>query len=166
MTTDLSKIRQSLKNCEEVELPYTFPPKCWIKYITIKGEDEAFYEGGQYLGMGDHKILLLNKGKRLTAATCIRSDDGDILYKSRFFIDTHKTDECKIKQGELEKMVSQQQRVIQKVSEQLKLVEDKNHQTQSDYYDLLSTLETKDRDIQDLMVREKKYKLILSQYIR
>ena len=166
MTTDLSKIRQSLKHCEEVELPYPFLKKCWIKYITIKGEDEAFYEGGHYLGMGDHKIFLLNKGKRLTAPTCVRSDDGHILYKSRFFIDTQKTDECQIKQGELDKVVKAQQKVIQKMSEQLKLVEDKNHQTQADYYDLLSTLETKDTDIQELRTREKKYKLILSQYVR
>ena len=65
MTTDISKIRVSLNNCEEVPLPYKFPYKCWIKYITIKGEDEAFYEGGQYVGMGDHKIFIINKGKRL-----------------------------------------------------------------------------------------------------
>ena len=50
MSTDLSIIRESLKHCEEVTLPYKFPPKCWIKYITIKGEDEAFYEGGIYMG--------------------------------------------------------------------------------------------------------------------
>ena len=94
MTTDISRIRQSLKECEEVTRPYKFPYKCWIKYITIKGEDEAFYEGGQYVGMGDHKIFLINKGKRLCAPTCVRSDDGDILYKSRFFIDSKKTADC------------------------------------------------------------------------
>jgi hypothetical protein len=165
MSTDLSKIRVSLKNCEEVSLPYKFTPKCWIKYITIKGEDEAFYEGGQYLGMGDHKIFLMNKGKRLTAPTCIRSDDGEVLYTSRFFIDQSK-DECSKKKEELEKVVTQQQRVIQKMSEQLKLLEDKNHQTQCDYYDLISTIDTKDKEIESLLIKEKKYKLILSQYIR
>jgi len=165
MSTDLSKIRESLKNCEEVTLPYKFPPKCWIKYITIKGEDEAFYEGGHYLGMGDHKMFLINKGQRLTAPTRIRSDDGEILYTSRFFIDQSK-DECSQKKEELEKVVIQQQRVIQKMSEQLKLVEDKNHQTQCDYYDLISTIEEKDKEIEGHRIKEKKYKLILSQYIK
>jgi len=165
MSTDLSKIRESLKNCEEVTLPYKFPPKCWIKYITIKGEDEAFYEGGQYLGMGDHKMFLINKGQRLTAPTRIRSDDGEILYTSRFFIDQSK-DECSQKKEELEKVVIQQQRIIQKMSEQLKIVEDKNHQTQCDYYDVVSTLEEKDKEIEAMLIKEKKYKLILSQYIK
>jgi hypothetical protein len=166
MSTDLSKIRESLKDCEEVSLPYKFPPKCWIKYITIKGEDEAFYEGGNYLGMGDHKIFLMNKGLRLTAPTCVRSNDGEVLYTSRFFIDSKKTDDCTQKKEELEKVVIQQQRVIKKMSEQLKLVEDKNQQTQCDYYDLISTIEGKDKEIEELLVKEKKYKLILSQYIR
>jgi hypothetical protein len=165
MSTDLSIIRESLKHCEEVTLPYKFPPKCWIKYITIKGEDEAFYEGGIYTGMGDHKIFLMNKGHRLTAPTCVRSDDGETLYKSRFFIDQTK-DECSQKKEELEKVVIQQQRVIQKMSEQLKLVEDKNHQTQCDYYDLISTIEEKDKEIEGHCIKEKKYKLILSQYIK
>ena len=124
MTTDISKIRVSLDNCEEVTLPYKFPPKCWIKYITIKGDDEAFYEGGLFLRMGDHKMFLLNKGKQLCAPTCVRSDDGEVLYKSRFFIDPNK-DECKQKKEELEKIVKQQQKVIKKVSEQLKIREDR-----------------------------------------
>ena len=34
--TDLGIIRNSLKNCEEVTLPYKFTKNCWIKYITIK----------------------------------------------------------------------------------------------------------------------------------
>ena len=166
MTTDISKIRQSLKDCEEVSLPYKFPQKCWIKYITIKGEDEAFYEGGEFLRMGHYKIFLRNKGQQLCAPTCIRSDDGEILYKSRFFIDPTKNNECTNDKKELEKVVDQQQKVIQKMSEQLKLLEDKNHQTQCDYYDLMSTLEEKDKEIEELHIKEKKYKLILSQYIR
>jgi len=168
MTTDISKIRVSLNNCEEVPLPYKFPYKCWIKYITIKGEDEAFYEGGQYIGMGDHKIFLINKGKRLYAPTCVRSNDGEILYKSRFFIDPTKTTECVSdgdkKKVELEKIVSSQQDVIKKASHQLKILEDKSHDIQVENYDLRGELEEKDKLINNLVTREKKYKLILSQY--
>ena len=169
MTTDISKIRLSLGKCEEVTLPYKFPQKCWIKYITIKGEDEAFYEGGQYMGMGDHKIFLVNKGKRLYAPTCVRSDDGEILYKSRFFIDPKKTTECVSESDkekkELEKVVSAQQKVIQKMSQQLKILEDRSHEIQVENYDLHGELEEKDTRIKDLLIKEKKYKLIVSHYV-
>ena len=164
MTTDISKIRVSLDNCEEVSLPYKFPPKCWIKYITIKGDDEAFYEGGQYLRMGDHKMFLLNKGKQLCAPTCVRSDDGEVLYKSRFFIDPNK-DECKQKKEELEKIVKQQQKVIKKVSEQLKIREDRSHEIQCENYNLRSTVEERDNEIKELQIKEKKYILVLSRFI-
>jgi len=169
MTTYLSKIRESLKNCEEVTLPYKFPYKCWIKYITVKGEDEAFYEGGEFMGMGDHKIFLNNKGTRLYAPTCVRSDDGEILYKSRFFIDPVKTTE-RVSEGdnkkkELNKIISAQQKVIQKMSQQLKILEDKALEIKVENYDLRSSLEETEHQVKELQVKEKKYKLILSQYM-
>jgi len=171
MTTDISKIRLSLNNCEEVDLPYKFPPRCWIKYITIKGEDEAFYEGGQYLRMGDQKIFLLNKGKQLCAPICVRSDDGDILYKSRFFIDSNKSSDCiqtteDKQKKELEKVILTQQQIISKAAEQIKLLEDQLHEYKTNHYDMISNLEEKDKEINELLIKEKKFKLILSQYIK
>jgi len=169
MTTDLSKIRLSLKNCEEVVLPYKFPYKCWIKYITAKGEDEAFYEGGEFIRMGHHRLILVNQGRQIYAPTCVRSDDGEILYKSRFFIDPKKTTECiskgDKKKRELEKVVSTQQRVLQKMSQQLKILEDKAHEIKIENYDLRSSLEETEHHVKELLVKEKKYKLILSQYM-
>ena len=165
MSTDLSKIRLSLQNCEEVTLPYKFPPNCWIKYITIKGEDEAFYEGGEFLKMGDHKIFLRNKGKQLCAPTCVRSDEGDIIYKSRFFIDPTKNNECLTEKKELEKVMKKQQKVIMKTAEQIQLLEEKLQEYKTNHYDMISQLEEKDKQIGELLCREKKYKLILSQYI-
>ena len=165
MTTNLSNIRLSLNNCEEINLPYKFPPKCWIKYITLKGEDEAFYEGGEFLRMGDHKIFLKNKGKQLCAPTCVRSDDGEVLYKSRFFIDPKKTSECEEKKDELEVVVKQQQKVIKKVAEQIKLLEEQVQEYKTNHYDMISQLEEKDKEIERLVNNERKYKLVLSQYI-
>jgi len=165
MTTDISKIRSSLQDCEEVSLPYKVPYKCWIKYITIKGEDEAFYEGGEFLGMGDHKVFLNNKGQRLSAPTCVRSDCGEVLYKSRFFIDTKKPSECEQKKDELDKVVTAQQKVIQKMSQQLKILEDKNHDIQIENYDLHGELKEKDTEIKDLLIKERKYKLIVDHYV-
>ena len=165
MTTDISKIRESLQDCEEVSLPYKFPPKCWIKYITIKGEDEAFYEGGEFLRMGHHKIFLRNKGKSLCAPTCVRSDDGEILYKSRFFIDPTKQTQCQEDKKELQKVVDQQQKVIVKTAEQIQLLENQLQEYKVNHYDMISQIEEKDKQIDELLIKEKKYKLVLSQYI-
>jgi len=165
MTTDISKIRESLQDCEEVSLPYKFPPKCWIKYITIKGEDEAFYEGGEFLRMGHHKIFLRNKGKSLCAPTCVRSDGGEILYKSRFFIDPTKQTQCQEDKKELQKVVDQQQKVIVKTAEQIQLLENQLQEYKVNHYDMISQIEEKDKQIDELLIKEKKYKLVLSQYI-
>ena len=135
-------------------------------------------DGNQYLTMptdfllplslsitsSSNQIFLLNKGKQLCAPTCVRSDDGEVLYKSRFFVDPNK-DECKQKTEELEKVVKQQQNVIKKVSEQLKILEDKSHEVQCENYDLRSTVEEKDNEIKELLIKEKKYKLVLSRFI-
>ena len=115
--------------------------------------------------MGDHKIFLQNKGKQLCAPTCVRSDEGDILYKSRFFIDPTKNNECLSEKKELEKVVKQQQKVIVKTSEQIKLLEDQLHEYKVNHYDMISQLEEKDKQINELLCKEKKYKLILSKYI-
>jgi uncharacterized coiled-coil protein SlyX len=164
MTTDISKIRLSLKKCEEITLPYKFTPTCWVKYITLKGDDEAFYEGGEFLRMGDHKIFLINKGKQVCAPTCVRSDDGSIIYKSRFFIDPTKNNSTQNK-SELDKVVSQQQNVIKTMAKQIKLLEDQLLQHNSSHYDMVTQLEENDKELNKLLINEKKYKLMLSKYI-
>ena len=167
--TDLNVIRNSLKNCEEITLPYKFTRDSWIKYITIKGEDEAFYEGGIFNGMGNQIIFLRDGPSRMKVPTYIKSDEGEILYKSRFFIDTNKSSECVAegnkKKGELEKIISAQQKVIEKMSEQIKLLEESKQRTQCEIYDLSSDIQDKYQEIKGLVERERKYKLILSQYI-
>ena len=56
MTTDISSIRKSLKNCEEISLPCDLEKGCIIKYITLKDGNEVFYQGGKYAYMGNKKI--------------------------------------------------------------------------------------------------------------
>ena len=166
--TDLNVIRKSLKDCEEVTLPYKFTRNCWIKYITVKGEDEAFYEGGEFRGMGNHVIFLNNGSFKIKVPTYIKSDEGEILYKSRFFIDTNKSSECAYNSGkekELQKVISAQQNVIEKMSEQLKILEELKQKNQCEIYDLSSDIQDKEQDIKEFINNERKYKLILSQYI-
>lgn len=165
MSTDLHVIRQSLQGCEEITLPYKFPPKCWIKYITLKNDDEHFYEGGEFIRIGDHKIFINEKGRMKCIPTCTRSDDGVVIYKSRFFIDPQKKPSCEKEKHDLIKVIKAQQTVIQKNAEQIKILEEKTHEYQSDNYELRTELQQKNQEVEDLLIKEKKYKLILSQYM-
>tara|TARA_B000000557_G_scaffold248043_1_gene232371 strand:+ start:307 stop:819 length:513 start_codon:yes stop_codon:yes gene_type:complete len=163
--TDLTIIRQSLKGCEEITLPFKFPKQCWVKYITINGEDESFYEGGVFQRMGNQKVFLKNGKSTMRVPTCIKSDEGEVIYRSRFFIDPNFKSDCEVKKGQLEKTVQAQQKVIEKMSTQLKLLEESKQNLQTEYYDLMTTLNDKEEQINELLTKEKKYKLILSQYI-
>ena len=49
MITDISIIREELKDHEEVEMPYPFEPDTHIKYITLKGNHSSFYRGGTFI---------------------------------------------------------------------------------------------------------------------
>jgi hypothetical protein len=164
MTTDISHIRQSLKRCEEVTLPYLFPKKCWIKYITLKDDDEHFYEGGEFIGMGNHKLFINVKGRSTCVPTIIRSDEGEILYRARFFIDPTVKPACEQEKHELLKTIKAQQQIIKRVAEQIKVLEATAHEYQSSNYELRTELEEKDHLLKEQLIKEKKYKLILSQY--
>lgn len=169
MTTDISKIRISLKNYEEIKLPYKFPPKCHIKYITLKDDDEIFYEGGTFVRMGNYKIILNVGGSLKYIPTCIRSDDGEVIYKSRFYISKDTPEDIMIgggkKKTKSDKIIESQQNVIKRVSEQLKLSENRAHELQCDNYELRTELEERDREILKLKENEKKYRLLLAKFM-
>ena len=163
--TDINIIRQALKGCEEVSLPYKFTKGLRIKYITVKGEDEAFYDGGVFDGMGNHVIFIKNGTTRARVPTCIRNDDGEVVYRSRFFIDPNNNTSCEEKKTELEKTVLAQQKVIERVSEQLKLLEESKANLQEEHYDLVNLYQDKVDEVKELKEKEKKYRLLLSQYM-
>ena len=52
-----------------------------------------------------------------------------------------------------------------KTSKQIQLLEDQLHEYKVNHYDMISQLEEKDKQINELLCKEKKYKLILSKYI-
>ena len=163
--TDINIIRQSLKGCEEITLPYKFSKGLRIKYITVKGEDEAFYDGGVFDGMGNHVIFIKNGSNRARVPTCIRNDDGEVVYRSRFFIDPNNTTSCEEKKTELEKTVLAQQKVIEKIAEQLKLLEESKANLQAEHYDLVNLYQDKVDEVKELKENEKKYRLLLSHYM-
>ena len=165
MSTDLTVIRNALKDCEEITLPYKFTKQCWIKYITVQGEDEAFYEGGLFSGMGHHTIYLTHGKSKVRVPTCIKSDDGEIIYRSRFFIDPSHKSSCEIKKEHLEKTVIAQQGVIDKMAEQLKLAEESKQHVVAEHYELVSLFQDKEQEVIVLQKNIHKYKLILSKYV-
>ena len=163
--TDLTLIRESLKGCEEIILPYQFTTGLRLKYITIKGEDEAFYEGGLFNGMGNHVIFIKEGNNIKRVPTCIRNDDGEIIYRPRFFIDPNTESSCEVKKNELEKTVLAQQKVIEKMAEQLKLLEESKVDLQAEHYDLVNLYQDQQDEVKDFLIKEKKYRLLLSQYM-
>ena len=165
MTTDISKIRVSLKKCEEVTMPYKFTSQCWIKYITLKDDDEYFYEGGEFIRMGDHKLYIKENGRTKCIPSVIRTDDGEVIYRSRFFINPHKKQTCEKDKELLQKTIDSQQQIIKRSAEHIKIQENKLSEYQSDNYELRIELQEKNKQIDELLLKEKKYKLILSQYM-
>ena len=119
MIKDINEIKKQLKNCLEIELPYPFEYDVHIKYITVKDEEETFYTGGKFIRLLNDKIVLSNKG-------------GDIIYKSRFFVDKHFNVEKDSEEVlELKSIIGSQQDIIDKMSKSLKFKSEENDKMKS-----------------------------------
>lgn len=127
MIKDIKVIKQLLEGHVEVELPYPFKEGVEIKYITMKEGEQYFSTGGRYVRMLNKKILLQNSGKSWSVPTEICNKQGDIVYKSRFFVhkDFDKEEDTK-KVLELESVIESQQDVIKKLSQQVKMKAEEN----------------------------------------
>jgi hypothetical protein len=123
-TTDLTEIRESLKNCEEIELPYDFVVGENIKYITLdkNTQTELFFNGGEYIKMGNELIFLQNGPSNWSLRTKLRDDDNNIYYTSRVFIEKKKKDNIyKDKDVKhLQDTILAQQRVIEKMTKTIR----------------------------------------------
>jgi len=123
-TTNLTTIRDSLKNCEEIELPYDFKVGEKIKYITLDKDTqtEMFYNGGEYVKIGNELIFLQNGPSNWSFRTKLRDDNNDIYYTSRVFIEKKKIDNIyKDKDVKmLKETILAQQRVIERMTKTIK----------------------------------------------
>ena len=120
MIKDISKIRKELDGYEEVELPYNFERGCHIKYITVKNDDESFYLGGFFQNFGNDCIILKNNSKSWSVPLYKRNKDGSIKYQSRFFIKENGDEKCDKKLEELNDVIKYQQKIIEKMTKNLK----------------------------------------------
>ena len=120
--SDISEIRKILKDYVEVELPYDFKEGENIKYITLdkNTNSELFYEGGEYLRIGNERIFLQNGPSTWQFQTKIRNDENDIIYNSKIYVE--KDEEEKINEDVLllQKTIKAQQMVIEKMTKNIK----------------------------------------------
>ena len=122
--TDISIIQKELRGYEQVDIPYTFIPDTKIKYITLEEStnSEGFFIGGDYLRMGNERIVLQNGPSIWSVPIRVRDDNNDIIYESKFFVpkddtvDVEKSKDIK----ELEKTIKAQQMVIEKMTNTIK----------------------------------------------
>ena len=117
MTTDISVIKEELKGFEEVDSPFEIQSDRFIKYITLDDGIQQFYKGGKYLRMGDNKVFFSDNGRVKSFKIKEIDYDGTVLYKSRIF--TESDYEEKTNSDELEKIIDNQQNIIEVMTEKL-----------------------------------------------
>ena len=117
MSQDLEFIKNELKNCEEIDSYQDLELGNYIKYITIKGNDEFFYTGGIYKKLGDNKIFLKKGGRSWSVPLTYKNKEGEIIYKTRLF---NQLNNCSKEMDEYKKIIHNQQQIIEKLNQQLK----------------------------------------------
>ena len=71
--------------------------------------------------MGDNKIVLKNKTKTEHVPLILKNPDGYVLYKTRLFVVNEDENKCEgKKKEEYEKIIQNQQQIIEKMNLQLK----------------------------------------------
>jgi len=127
MIKDIKIIKEHLKGCAEIEIPYPFEKEVHIKYITMKDGEESFYLGGKYKALLNEKILLCNSGKTWAVPINMKNKDGDIIYKTRFFVDKDfNKDKDSEDVIELKSIIKSQQDIIEKMTKSLKIKSEEN----------------------------------------
>ena len=98
----------------------------------MKDEEETFYTGGKFIRLLNDKIVLSNAGKSWTVPINIKNKGGDIIYKSRFFVDKHFNVEKDSEEVlELKSIIGSQQDIIDKMSKSLKFKSEENEKMKS-----------------------------------
>ena len=125
-TNNIKIIKQELKNCFEVKMPYNFKKGDSIKYITLVDNSEMFYFGGNFVKFGNDLIFLEYKNVQWAFKLKIKDDNNNVIYKSKIFLEK-KEDKNKDKSiDELKEIIESQQKVIDKMSVYLKKYQNEN----------------------------------------
>lgn len=124
MSQDLNYIKTELKNCEEIEDIFELKKGDHVKYITLKKGSEFFYDGGEYVKMIDNGVRIKCGNKLENVTITFFNKGGKPLYNSRFFVVTK---ECIDKKTiiEYEKIIKNQQKIIEILTKKNKILEDR-----------------------------------------
>ena len=88
----------------------------------MKDGEESFYLGGKYKALLNEKILLCNSGKTWAVPINMKNKDGDIIYKTRFFVNKDfDKDKDSDEVIELKSIIKSQQDIIDKMTKSLKI---------------------------------------------
>lgn len=167
MSQDISFIRKELENHMEIKLPYDFPTKCHIKYITHnrKKDAELFYKGGEFISFGNNCIRVKNKARTWNIPIHYYHKDGSVKYTSHFYILSDTGSECETicdkKYDELTDTIQFQQSTIEKLTKSIgKLELQKTYlvQEKTDYEELLQQNRHHLKDL-SILNREKDEKI-------
>jgi hypothetical protein len=165
MSQDISLIRKELENHMEVKLPYEFPQKCHIKYITHnhKKDMELFYKGGHFLSFGNNSIRIKNKAREWNVPIHLFHKDGRIKYTSHFYVpdDTSHDSTCEENNLELQLIIANQQSIIEKITTSLGKLELQKSYLVDEKTQYEELLEKNRHHLKDLSIenREKDHKL-------
>ena len=121
MITDIDTIKKELENFSQIEFPYDIKPNCHVKYLTLKDKQEYFYRGGKFKSFGNECLILENSNKTWRVPKYIKDKKGNILYRSKFFIQDDEDElTCTAEIKELYSIIKAQQHIINKLSLKVK----------------------------------------------
>jgi hypothetical protein len=132
MIKDLTKIREYLNEYVEVEMPYEFTKNSPIQYITCEYDEEgiiscdSFYPNCKFIRRCNDIIMIEYNKLIKRVPICKRDKEGNITYKSRFFIPEETNEEsieCENDKQGLLKTIEYQQSIIEKMTESIKILE-------------------------------------------
>ena len=87
MIKDIEIIEKELIDHVELEFPYeNIKLNINLKYITHKNDSEYFFKGGKLIHICNDYLTLQNKGPKWNVPINVRDKKGNIIYKSRFFV--------------------------------------------------------------------------------
>ena len=168
MSQDISLIRKELENHMEVKLPYDFPSKCHIKYITHnhKKNMELFYKGGQFISFGNNCIRIKNKAREWNVPVNLFNKDGSIKYTSHFYIkeDTSHENTCEENNQELQLIIANQQSIIEKITTSLGRLELQKSYLIDEKKQYEELLEKNRHHLKDLSIENREKDSKLKQY--
>jgi hypothetical protein len=117
---DINYIKKELMDFEEIEITYPLNKNCYIKYITLKDNNEIFYDGGYFEKYGFDKIILKKENKFFSFPMSYKDENGNVIYESRLFLKTKNNNNLKLNEKkEYEKIIKNQQNIIEKLSKKL-----------------------------------------------